>query len=114
MSGKKLSVLLAVAVMVAAAAISSADAGVGGCRNPAWCGGGGGFESAAIQPAQSRTSDLISSLGWFLPRTVVESLNAVVTRIGSADKPATLPKGGATVEGVGGCFVGCGTGHGWL
>jgi len=103
MRHSKLAVLLVASVMVAAAAVTSADAGVGGCR----LGPCGGKESVAVNPGRGRSADVLDALNVILPRTVVEGIRIFLGR-GRDTRPVDPPSGGPTIEGVGGCRFTCG------
>jgi hypothetical protein len=102
---KKIAILSIATLFVAVAAISTAEAGVGGCR-AGWCGGGGNWEKASLSPTPgSGRHDVLSSLQWILPRDVYETVRVFVgggpkDRV---DRPVHTPPGNPTIEGVGGC-----------
>ncbi len=103
MRHSKIAVLLVASVMVAAAAVTSADAGVGGCRT-GWCGG---KEAADVQPGKGRSGNVLDALQLILPRPVVEGIRLFLSK-GRDTRPVNPPSGGPTIEGVGGCRFACG------
>lgn len=109
---KNLAVLFVASMLVAASAVTTADAGVGGCR-VFGCGGGGGWEAAQPSGQRSISDDILSALSLIAPRPVVESLRVLITPRDEKPSPVQAPTSPSpTTEGVGGCRgLGCG---GWL
>jgi len=104
---RNLAVLFVASMLVAASAVTTADAGVGGCRGL----GCGGWQSLQAPITKVNPTDtVLSSLSFFVPRSIIESFRLVISGRGS-QAPAKAPTTGATIEGVGGCrSLGCG---GW-
>ena len=107
---KNLAVLFVASMLVAASAVTTADAGVGGCRTFG-CGGWQSLQAPITKT--SPTDTVLSSLSFFVPRSVIESIRVFIDGRGNEPR-SKAPTTGATIEGVGGCRTfGCGGGGGW-